>query len=118
MFTSFHASTLVVEKKKPLSIEEIRFCDSEVVAITLPCALVERSAEVTPERTKLVVVAVPETVRPPVTDPLPMVVEAWKTLDPVKVLFEYDFTMVVDASVKYVAEVVENAFPWFCARKY
>ena len=47
-----------------------------------------------------VVVAPPETVRPPVAEPLPMVVDAWKTLPPVKMLFEYDFAIVVEASAK------------------
>ena len=30
-------ATEVVEKKKPLSMDEMRFCESEVVAITAPC---------------------------------------------------------------------------------
>ena len=79
---------LVVEKKKPLSMEVRRFCESELVATTPPCALVESSAFVTPVRTKFVVVAVPETVRPPVTEPFPIVVDAWKIFKPVKVFAE------------------------------
>ena len=71
-----HVFALVVEKKNPLSIEEIKFCESEVVATTPPCEFVDSSAEVTPERTKFVVVAVPDTVRPPVAVPLPIVVDA------------------------------------------
>ena len=55
--TVFQYATDVVEKKKPLSIalrkEEVRL----VVAITLPCALVERSAEVTFVSARFVVVA-------------------------------------------------------------
>ena len=97
--TSFQASTDVVLKKKPLSIDEIRFCESEVVAITLPCAFVERSAEVTPERTKLVVVAVPETVSPPVTVPFPIVVEARNILPLVKTFAEYVLAIVVEECV-------------------
>lgn len=36
---------------------------------------------------------------------------------PAKVLFVYVFGIVVDACTKAVAEVVENAAPWFCDKK-
>ena len=100
MFTSFQASAEVLEKKKPLSIALRKDVLSEVVAMTVPCALVDSSAPVTAESTMLVVVAVPDTVRPPVTVPFPIVVDAWKMFAPVKVLFEYDLAMVVEASAK------------------
>ncbi len=41
-----------------------------------------------------------------------------KVLVPVKVLSLYVFAIVVEASAKCVAEVVENAAPWFWRRKY
>jgi hypothetical protein len=47
-----------------------------VYAVTWPIELARWSAEVTPVTVRLVVVAVPETVRPPAAVPLPMVVEA------------------------------------------
>ncbi len=57
MFTFFHASADVVEKKNPFSMplryEELR----DVVATTLPCAFVERRALPMFEMARLVVVA-------------------------------------------------------------
>jgi hypothetical protein len=54
---AFQASADVVEKKKPLSMF-VRYDDeSDVVAITLPCAFVERSAFAMFETARLVVVA-------------------------------------------------------------
>ena len=53
----FQTSAEVVEKKKPLSME-VRYDElSDVVAITLPCALVERRPLWMLEMARLVVVA-------------------------------------------------------------
>lgn len=54
------------------------------VATTLPCASVERSALPSPVKIKLLVVAVPFTVSPPVAVPLPMVVDAKAVKPPLK----------------------------------
>ncbi len=54
---AFQASDDVVEKKNPLSML-VRYDDErDVVATTLPCALVERSADGMLEMARLVVVA-------------------------------------------------------------
>ena len=57
MLVNFHASLLVVEKKKPLSIAVRYEVESEVVPTTIPCALVERSALGVLVMARLVVVA-------------------------------------------------------------
>ena len=66
--------------------------------MTLPCALVERSAPPMLEMARLVVVAF-------------VVVVFWKMLPPVKVLLLYVLGMVVDASTKAIAEVVDQERP-------
>lgn len=57
LFVFFHASAEVVEKKNPLLMFVRYEEESEVVATTLPCALVERSAFGMLEMARLVVVA-------------------------------------------------------------
>jgi hypothetical protein len=57
LFVFFHASALEVEKKNPLLMFVRYEEESEVVATTLPCALVERSAFGMLEMARLVVVA-------------------------------------------------------------
>ncbi len=75
----FQLSADVVEKKNPLSMFEIYDELREVVAITLPCALVERRAFVMLDIARLVVVAL-VVVALPVTMRFPlMVVEAEET---------------------------------------
>ncbi len=66
----FQESADVVEKKKPLSMFERYDELSDVVATTLPCALVERSAFAMLEMARLVVVAL-VVVELPVTMRLP-----------------------------------------------
>ncbi len=70
----FQLSALVVEKKNPLSMLERYDELSDVVAITLPCALVERSPDGMFEIARLVVVAF-VVVELPVTMRLPTKVE-------------------------------------------
>ena len=58
--------------------ETVRRLDPmEVVAISSPVWSVARSDDVSAVILRLVVVAVPEMVSPPVVEPLPIVVEAW-----------------------------------------
>jgi hypothetical protein len=64
----------VVEKKNPLSIEVRYDEESDVVAMTLPCAFVERSAFAMLEMARFVVVAL-VVVAFPVTTRLPFTVE-------------------------------------------
>ncbi len=121
----------------------MRLEESDVVATTRPFASVERSAFVTLEIARFVVVAfvevelvaitfvevrlvieatdavrestIPVVKRPSdaknVVDVAFVDVVFWNTLPPVKALSLYVFAMVVEASAKWVAEVVENAAP-------
>ena len=54
---------------------------------------------------------------PALPEMLPVIVLV-KVFAPVKVLFEYVFAIVEDASAKKVALVVENALPWLSERKF
>lgn len=63
----------------PLMVPRVpvrRLVPIEVEAMTKPAPLVERREFVMPEKMRLEVVAVPETVRPPDAVPLPIVVDA------------------------------------------
>lgn len=53
-----------------------------MAAVNCPMELVLRRDDVMLEMTRLVVVAVPEMVRPPAAVPLPMVVEAYEVRPP------------------------------------
>jgi len=48
----------------------------------------------------------------------PTVSEPENVLLPVKILLEYVFGIVVEECTKLIAEVVENALPMLCVRKY
>ena len=132
-----------------MPVVSMRLEESDVVATTRPFASVERSAFVTLEIARFVVVAfvevelvaitfvdvrlateatdaVSESTTPVVKRPSAAknVVDVafvdvvfWNTFPPVNVLSPYVFAIVVEASAKYVADVVENAAPWFWRRK-
>ena len=77
---------------------------TDVVATTCPRALVERSELVTPVILRLVVVAVPYTVRPPEAEPLPIVEEAEEMMpvvNPTRVEVETPYEVAVNGNAAW-----------------